>query len=105
MGRRIARLREAKGFSQRGLAAALETTPSTVNGWESGRNKPEEQLLVNVAKLLETSISYLYGETDDPRPAPDWHSGKGPSSADEAAQEEAADLLRQALRKLGKAHG
>ena len=100
IGRRIVLLRERQKLSQRALAKALEASPQTVSGWESGRRKPEGQALLDLAKALNTSISYLFGETDDPRPAPDWHTGQGPSSAGEAARKEALKLLRDAVQKL-----
>jgi hypothetical protein len=56
--------------------------------------------MLAVAKLLGTSVSYLYGETDDPRPAPDWHTGAGPSTEAEARAQVAAQLLRQVLEQL-----
>lgn len=40
-----------------------------------------------ISKALGTSISYLYGETDDPRPAARWHTEDAPSNAAEAALE------------------
>jgi len=55
--------------------------------------------MLKIARLLGTSISYLYGETHDPRPAPDWH-GQGPSSEAEARLLEAAQALRQVAGSL-----
>ena len=51
--------------------------------------------MIEVSRILGASVSYLYGETDDPRPAADWHSGRGPSN------EAAAELLT-ALAELEK---
>lgn len=100
IGRRIVLLRERQKLSQRALAKALEASPQKLHGWESGRRKPEGQSLLDLAKALNTSISYLFGETDDPRPAPDWHTDKGASTSNEAKKQEAARLLRQALETL-----
>lgn len=99
---RILALRTKLGLSQSEFARQVGAPRSTVHAWESARNKPDEETFPKVAQVLKTSISYLFGETDDPRPAPDWHTSRGPSSADEVAQEEAAGLLVAALRKLGK---
>ena len=99
---RILALRTKLGLSQSEFARQVGAPRSTVHAWESGRNKPDEETFPKVAQVLKTSISYLFGETDDPRPAPEWHTGKGPNSADDTAQEEAASLLLEALRKLGK---
>ena len=96
-------LAKVKGLSQSKLAIEMGASRQTVNRWFSaGDQLPNEANLIALARVLGTSVSYLFGETDDPRPAPDWHTDQGPSSASEAAQAEAADLLRQALKKLGK---
>lgn len=89
MTRRLIALREGLGLSQSEFARQAEQSRSTVHGWETGRNKPDEDALPIVAKVLKTSISYLFGETDDPRPAPQWRTGEGPTSEWEARVEQA----------------
>lgn len=94
-------LAKAQGLSQTRLATEMGASRQTVNRWFSaGDQLPNEANLIALARVLGTSVSYLFGETDDPRPAPDWHTGKGPGSADEAARDNAALLLRQALAAL-----
>lgn len=48
---RIARLREAKGLTQRQVADALSVDPSTVRNWE--RNREGVQMILRVARLCD----------------------------------------------------
>lgn len=70
------------GISQSELARRTNQARSTVFNWENNRNNPEVSAGILIAEALNTSISYLYGETDDPRPARDWNTA--PSSATKA---------------------
>ncbi|MBT9586071.1 helix-turn-helix transcriptional regulator [bacterium] len=100
IGQRIKALREKQGLSLSELARRCESQRQTVHVWEQGRAKPVDEVMLAVARALGTSISYLYGETDDPRPAPDWHSGAGPDSEAEARVSEAKRFLVLALEQL-----
>ena len=95
---RIVLRRESLKLSQSEFARELGLSRGSIFNWESGRNKPDEDAMLAVAKVLKTSVSYLYGETDDPRPAPDWRNGSGPSNAQEAKLAEIA--ARVALVQL-----
>lgn len=81
IAQRIRERREAKGLSQSELARRVGLERQQVAVWEKARNKPSEENFLALARVLGTYISYLFGETDDPRPAPDWHTDKGASSA------------------------
>jgi putative transcriptional regulator len=48
---RLAKLREAKGLTQRQVADALNVDPSTVRNWE--RNREGTSMIVRVAKLCD----------------------------------------------------
>lgn len=100
IGDRIREIRTRKGITQAEFARQVGVSRGVVHGWESGRNRPEQASMLKVARLLGTSVSYLYGETSDPRPAPDWHTGTGPSSAAEARALEVAKMLREAADRL-----
>lgn len=78
------------GVSQSGLSVRMNLPRTTVSAWALGKNLPSDVTSVRLAKELKTSVSYLYGETDDPRPAPDWRNGSGPSSAQDAKLAEVA---------------
>ena len=100
ISRRILSLRTKQGLSQSEFARQVGAPRSTVHAWESGRNKPDEDTFPKVAAVLNTSISYLFGETNDPRPAPDWQAGQGPASDRDFGREEVRELLKTALKKL-----
>lgn len=102
MGSRILALRERVGLSQAEFARKTKQGRSTVHGWESGRSKPDDEGMLLVAQVLGTSISYLYGETDDPRPPARWHTGEAPSSAFEETLIEVADGLEQLKVRVEK---
>lgn len=100
IAQRIRERREAKGLSQSELARRIGLERQQVAVWEKARNKPSEENFLALARILGTSISYLFGETDDPRPAPDWYGGAGPGSALEASTQRARELLQAALKEL-----
>lgn len=93
-------LRTLRGLSQAEFARQLGQARTTVYNWESGRNKPEDETLLLVCRVLGTSVSYLMGETDDPRRAPDWHSGRGPGSEVEARLQSVHSDLARAMESV-----
>ena len=69
LGQRIRRLREAHGLSQVGLARRLDASTNAINLLEQDRiSDPHWQRLVAIAEILEVSLDYLAGRTDDPAP-------------------------------------
>ncbi|MFF5442230.1 helix-turn-helix domain-containing protein [Streptomyces achromogenes] len=87
-------LRERAGLSKAQVARTLGVSPSTVTGWETGRD-PSGQLRTKYAYLLDGLTAKFLppspppaGETTAPQPAPD-HStpdqapGSGPAAADD----------------------
>lgn len=97
---RIESRRVATGMSKAGLARACGVTRQQVYNWDSGRTWPGRREMLALAAALETSVSYLYGETDDPRPAPCWVTGEGPSSAEAARVAAAVEQLEATNRLL-----
>jgi len=85
------RIRERRAELKLGLAELgrlIDTERQVIAHWERGAQKPREDKMLALAKAMKTSISYLYGETDDPRPAPNWGTNEGPGSAWEAKMEQ-----------------
>ena len=69
LGQRIRRLREARGLSQVGLARRLNASTNAINLLEQDRiSDPHWLRLVAIAEILEVSLDYLAGRTDDPAP-------------------------------------
>ena len=54
-------LRKAKGLSQEELAIRLNVVRQTVSKWEKGLSVPDADLLVQIADILEESVSNILG--------------------------------------------
>ena len=65
---RIARLRKEKGLNQKQLADLLSVSVDSVRRWEQGKRSPDVEMLRNIAQVLNTTVSYISGETDDANP-------------------------------------
>ena len=61
----IKNLRKSKGISQEELAIKLNVVRQTVSKWENGLSVPDSEMLIALAKELDTSVSILLGETTD----------------------------------------
>lgn len=70
MYQRIRDLREDKDLRQREIAALLHCSQVTYSRYESGSRDIPTQILVELARLHDTSVDYLLGLTDERRPYP-----------------------------------
>ena len=61
VGRRIARLRKARGLTQAELAQALGTIQAVVSDYESERRRLHAEAIVKVAQALAVSTDELLG--------------------------------------------
>ncbi len=64
-GKRIAILRKEIGLSQTDLANQLNTSVSVVSRYELDKMTPSVDTAKKIAELLNTSVGYLLGETDN----------------------------------------
>ncbi|MBP7859870.1 XRE family transcriptional regulator [Flavobacterium columnare] len=64
-GKRIAILRKEIGLSQTDLANQLNTSVSVVSRYELDKMTPSVDTAKKLAELLNTSVGYLLGETDN----------------------------------------
>ena len=62
IGENIKRLRTENGISQDELAKRLNVVRQTVSKWERGISVPDSQLLIPLARELNTTVSELIGE-------------------------------------------
>lgn len=67
---RIRDLREDKDLRQREIAAMLHCSQVTYSRYESGARDIPTQMLIDLARIHETSIDYLLGLTDERHPYP-----------------------------------
>ena len=67
IGKNIRDLRQARNMTQDDLAERLFVTRQTVSNYETGRTKPDVDMLVRIAEVLEIDINaLLYGLPQPP---------------------------------------
>ncbi len=62
------RLKRKPGLHRRDVAEELGLAASTYNDYERGDRGPKGWMLVKLAKYYNTTVDYLYGNTDDDSP-------------------------------------
>lgn len=82
---RLRSLRRDKGISQEILGSALTVDKSTISLYESGKRKPDYEIIEKLADYFNTTTDYLLGRSDDPTP-PD---------ADEPSDRELEELMKK----------
>jgi len=70
MNLRIRDLREDHDKTQADLAEYLGCSQQTYSQYENGKVQPTPETLEKLALYFGTSVDYLLGLTDDPRPYP-----------------------------------
>ena len=98
LGSRIKRLRNARGFTMRGLAEQVGVSKPTLWKWEGDQVRPRHETMQRLADELEVSeLELVYG-------AP----GLGEVvalAADEAASGSLADIVRASRKRIAQAAG
>lgn len=61
---RLTALMKAKGFTQKDFAAKAEITESAMSYYVKGTRTPSGEVLIRIAKALDTTADYLLGGTD-----------------------------------------
>lgn len=69
MGERLVQMRRRVGLSQIELARKLGVVVSTIWRWENNRGNLPARSLPRIAEVLNTSVAYLLGETNDTSPS------------------------------------
>lgn len=66
---RIKEAREARGWTQEQLAAAMNTTQQTIQRWESGQTDPKSSVIVGISRVLGITVSFIMNieESDEVR--------------------------------------
>lgn len=65
---RIRNLREDKDMTQQQIADLLFINRRTYSAYENGVNSMSPEILIKLAKIHHTSVDYLLGLTDNPKP-------------------------------------
>jgi len=63
---RIRNLREDHDWNQTTVAKMLNMSQTGYSKYETGENDIPTQVLIRLARIYDTSIDYLLGETDNP---------------------------------------
>jgi len=66
IGRRIREQRKANGFKTSQTYRDLQIPRTTYTGYEMGARTPDPATMNRIANYLNTTVSYLMCETDDP---------------------------------------
>ncbi|MBQ9729522.1 MAG: helix-turn-helix transcriptional regulator [Clostridia bacterium] len=61
---RLRELRKSAGLTQKELASILLTNNSSICDWERGRNQPDLETIVVIARFFEVRVDYLLGLED-----------------------------------------
>jgi len=64
-GKRLRECRDAKGFSQQSLAKEMGTSYTVIGKYERGEMTPSIDVAKKLSKILDTTVGYLLGETDE----------------------------------------
>lgn len=70
IGTRISFLRKNKGYTQEYIAEQLHVTRQAVSKWEQDQTSPDTWNLIELAKLLETSVEYITLGEEEKKPQP-----------------------------------
>ena len=65
--RRVRDLREDSDMNQTEIAKMLGMSQTGYSKYETGENDIPTAILIQLARLYNTSIDYLLGETNDPK--------------------------------------
>ena len=90
--------RKERGLTQEQLAALLNVSVSAVSKWEIGSNRPDLELLPDLAEIFQVSIDSLLGYEKSYKNVDQKVAGMNLLLQKEqyrAAAEEAAELLRR----------
>lgn len=68
MYKRIREMREDKDLNQTQLGKILNISQVTYSYYEIGKRDIPTSVLIKLAEFYNTSIDYLLGRTDNPRP-------------------------------------
>lgn len=65
-GQRIFELRQAAGMTQKQLGEAVGLSMQAINDIEKGRRETKITKAIRIARLFNTTVEYLAGETNNP---------------------------------------
>ncbi|MFP7702160.1 helix-turn-helix domain-containing protein [Bacillus sp. C15] len=63
--KRLKQRRKAMGFTQTQLAEKVNTKKTTISNYETGYSTPSNEMLRDLADVLDTTTDYLLGRVDN----------------------------------------
>ena len=66
---RIKLLRSSCEMKQSDLAKQLNVRQNTISNWETGRSEPDFATLQKMARIFDTTIDYILGNSSEKSPA------------------------------------
>ncbi|WP_144561619.1 helix-turn-helix domain-containing protein [Bacillus mycoides] len=63
LNERLKACREKKGYTQTFISEKLDVNKATLSSYESGRRKPDYEILTKLADIYEVSVDYLLGRS------------------------------------------
>ena len=91
---RFKQLRKEKGLTQVEIAKALGVSSGTIAMWETGKRKPQFEMLDKLSTFFDRSMDYVLGASDMPLPAAPT-TDEVDKLGDWAVEEEYEDMLRK----------
>ncbi len=64
IGERIKERIKERAITQKEVAQMLDVEPNTFTRWANGNRTPDIETLKKIARILNTTVAYLIGETD-----------------------------------------
>lgn len=96
LGKRLKKLREEKGLTQKQLAEIISMSQQTIGHYEVGRARPDLDTLQRLAEIFGCSIDFLLGNSNN-RNYP--HTQAAHKSEDAPLTEEDFDYIEKLLKK------
>ena len=63
---RLKEARKAKGITQKAMAEYLDMQETSYQHYEYGKREPNHENTIKIADILDVSVDYLLGRTDNP---------------------------------------
>ena len=87
-------LLKEKGLKQKYLFEQIGKSPVLFNDWKNGKSKPTDEVLKNIADVLDTTPEYLLGKTDR-KSTPEYLLGKTDRKSKPHISEEYLKLIEE----------
>lgn len=101
LGKRMRWLREKKDLKQNKVAEALGVSSYQLSRYESGKSKPDPELIAKIADFYNVKTDYLLGRTDNPNASENNNPSRAFHNFDEITDQE-KEYLEEQLRIFRK---